>query len=113
MNHTTQSTRLYRLHTTLNALLMTPKIPSEAQARLEAAEELLNDYRDAEAQGHALPGDISARVIREIRAALPPERLAEIIANLPPKLRRMAAESLAEPPVRRVFRLVHKTPRKP
>jgi hypothetical protein len=108
----THTIRLYRLHTALNALYMTPKLSSDSCVRLEAAEEMLNDYRNAEAQGRTPPGDIRSRIIREIHSALPPEQLAAIIAKLPTKLRRIVTESLAESPVCRVIRVRSNKPRK-
>lgn len=96
---------LFRLHNALTRLITSPMISDEQLARLEAAEESLNNHRNAAALGVGPPPGLAASILGSLRAAMPPERLARIVATLSERERLHLAALLAEPPVKRTYHI--------
>lgn len=92
---------LFRLHNTLTRLITSPMIPDEQLARLEAAEEHLNNHRNAAAVGVSPPPGLAGSILAALRSALPPEKIARFVATLPERERLQLAALFAEPPVKR------------
>lgn len=92
---------LFRLHTAVTRLLIYHMISDEHHARLEAAEEYLNNHRNAAALGVTPPPGLAAAILSTLRASLPPEKLAQLVAALPERERLHLAALFAEPPVKR------------
>jgi hypothetical protein len=73
--------------------------------RLEAMEELVNNARSAAAVGTAPPPGLADAILREIRATIPPDRLAALIRKLPARERRQVAALFSVPAVKRILKI--------
>lgn len=59
------------------------------------------------------PADITREIRAALRKAFPPERLAALVASLPPAAQERIRQEFAPPPVRRVLRIITRRRKKP
>lgn len=103
--------KLYLVHCLITRVISAPMNHDEQLARLEAVEEHLKNHRNAAAVGVSPPPGLAAAILSSLRAAMPPERLAQIVAKLPERERLQLAALFAEPPVRRTMTIIIAKPK--
>lgn len=102
MKNHTEDDRLFNLHTLLTIIIMSNQIAHKPLRLLEDIEERLDRHRTDAANGIIPPPNLRKIILTKVQSIVTPERLAEIISKLRPRMRRRCAEVLTEYPTSHV-----------